>query len=78
MTRLIVLAAFKRDDDSGELVPAFDPREMPSEDRARQDAALMAKSYSGVIAWARDAAPDVGDYGPPVVIAQFGEIPDME
>jgi hypothetical protein len=78
MSRLIVIAAFKRDGDSGELVPAFEPREMPSEERAKQDAALLSHSHAGVIAWYREAAPDVGDYGPPVVLARFGEIPDME
>jgi hypothetical protein len=78
MSRLIVLAAFNRDEDGGELVPAFDPREMQSEGRAKQDAALMSPRYAGVIAWARDAAPDVGDYGPPQVLAQYGEIPEMD
>jgi hypothetical protein len=77
--RLTVLIAFVRTED-GELVPAFDAREMQSEDRARSEARNMAGSgkYAGVIAWSREAHPDVGDYGPPEVLFQHGEVPDLE
>ena len=76
--RLIVLAAFKRDEETGELVPSFEPREMHSEERAKQDAALLSSHHAGVIAWVRDADPGVGEYGPPTVLASYGEVPEME
>lgn len=78
-TKLIVLLAFLRDDE-GELQPAFEPREMQSEERARHEARMMAATgkYAGVIAWARSAQPDIGEYGPPEVLFQHGETPEME
>ena len=75
--KLIVLAAFNKDDE-GNLVPAFDPRQVDTEDRAKREARLMADQYAGVIAWVREADPNVGEYGEPVVIFQAGSIPDMD
>ncbi len=75
--KLIVLAAFVKNDD-GELVPAFDPRQVDTEARARQDAILLGGKYAGVVAWSREADPAIGEYGPPVIIYQRGEIPDLE
>lgn len=75
--KLIVLAAFNKNDD-GELVPAFDPRQVDTEKRAKRDARLMAGSYAGVVAWSREADPSIGEYGPPVILFQDGEIPDFE
>lgn len=75
--KLIVLAAFVKNDE-GELVPAFDPRQVDTEDRAKRDARLMADQYDGVVAWSREADPSIGEYGPPVVIFQAGEVPDLE
>lgn len=75
--KLIVLAAFVKNDD-GELVPAFDPRQVDSEDRAKRDARMMADQYAGVVAWSRDADPSIGEYGPPVIIFQSGEVPEFE
>jgi len=78
-TKLIVLMAFLRDED-GNLQPAFEPREMQSEERARHEARMMAATgkYAGVIAWSRSAQPDIGEYGPPEVLFQYGETPEME
>ncbi len=75
--KLIVLAAFVKNDE-GELMPAFDPRQFDTEDRAKRDARLMADQYAGVVAWSREADPSIGEYGPPVVIFQAGEVPDLE
>lgn len=75
--KLIVLAAFKRGDE-GEFIPAFDPRQIDTEERATREAKLLATSYPSVVAWSREADPDIGDYGPPVVLFQHGELPDME
>lgn len=78
-TKLIVLLAFVRDEE-GELRPAFEPREIQSEDKARMDARRMAakSTYAGVIAWSRTADLVNGVFGDPVVIFQDGTIPDME
>lgn len=77
MPRLIVVMAFDRDGE-GELQPAFEPREMQSEEQARARARLLALDHAGVIAWARDAHPDTGDYGEPEVLFQSGDVPEME
>ena len=76
-TKLIVLVAFDRDEE-GELQPAFEPREMPDERRARQVALEMKERHAGVIAWARNADPALGEFGPPDVLAVYGDVPDME
>lgn len=75
--KLIVLAAFVKNDD-GELVPAFDPRQVDSEARAKRDAQLIADHYAGVVAWSREADPSIGEYGPPTIIFHSGEIPELE
>lgn len=75
--KLIVLAAFVRNED-GELVPAFDPRQVETAARARLDALLLGDHYAGVVAWSRKADAAAGDYGPPMIIYQRGEIPALE
>lgn len=79
LTTLVVLTAFVRDEE-GELRPAFEPRELPSEDKARMDGRRMAAqgTYAGVIAWSRSADLVNGEFGEPVVLFQHGELPDME
>jgi len=76
--KLIVLMAFDKDDETGELRPAFEPREMRDEAQAKTQAALLKESHAGVIAWSRQADPDVGEFGPPDIIACYGEVPDMD
>ena len=53
-TRLVVLMAFDRG-ENGELLPAFEAREMQSEERAVRTAKELAGKHDGVIAWVRDA-----------------------
>ena len=76
---LVVLTAFVRDEE-GELRPAFEPREMPSADKAKMDGRRMAAqgSYAGVISWSRSADLVNGEFGDPVVLFQHGDVPDME
>ena len=74
--KLIVLVAYKTDDE-GNMVEAFEPRQMPTEERAIREGKTLSSQYDGVVAWSRDADPDIGEYGPPNVIYQHGEIPDM-
>ena len=78
-TKLIVLAAFVRDEE-GELRPAFDARECQSEGQAKQEARLMAAlgKYEGVVAWWRSADLVNGEFGEPVEIYRWGVIPDMD
>lgn len=76
-TKLIVVAAFDRDDE-GEFVAAFGPAEQQTEDRAVRVAQSLAAKHASVIAWSRDADPNIGEYGPPTVLFQSGEVPEME
>lgn len=75
--KLIVLAAFDRGDE-GEFIPLFDPRQIDTEDRAIREAKLLATSHPSVVAWSRDADPDIGEYGLPVILFKHGELPDLE
>lgn len=76
-TTLVVFMAFERDEE-GELRPAFEAQQMPSEHAAVNRAKLMAHSYAGVIAWKRTARPDEGEFGEPEVLWQAGDVPEME
>lgn len=75
--KLIVLAAFDRGEE-GEFIPVFDPRQIDTEERAKREAKLLATSHKTVVAWSREADPDIGEYGPPLVLFQHGELPEME
>ncbi len=75
--KMIVLAAYSKTDD-GELLPAFEPRQIESEEKAMRLARAMAGEYAGVIAWSRDANPALGEFGPPTILFQSGELPELE
>jgi hypothetical protein len=75
--KLIVMAAFDEDDE-GNFVPAFDPREFNDAARAKREAQTIAGKHAGVIAWQRSTDPSVGEYGPPEVLFQHGKIPEMD
>jgi hypothetical protein len=75
--KLIVMAAFNEDDE-GNLVSAFEPREFNDAARAQREAQMIANKHAGVIAWQRTADPSVGEYGPPEVLYQHGKLPEME
>lgn len=78
-TKLIVLLAFARDEE-GELQPAFEARECQSEGQAKQQARILAstRKYEGVLAWWRSADLTNGEFGEPVEIYRWGDVPDME
>ena len=76
-TKLIVVMAFE-DDGEGNMRPAFDPREYQSEQRAKIEAGSLINTYPAVIAWSREARPNIGEYGAPDVLFSFGPVPDME
>lgn len=75
--KLIVMAAFDEDDE-GNLLPAFDPREFNDAARAKREAQTIAGKHAGVIVWQRTADPNVGEYGEPEIVFQQGKIPDMD
>lgn len=75
--KLIVLAAFDENEE-GELLPAFEPREMQTEERATYIAKLLGLKHKSVIAWSRTADPNKGEFGEAKVLYQKGELPEME
>lgn len=75
--KLIVVMAFDRGDD-GELSTVFGPQDYATEERAVRQAQSLAPLHAGVIAWSREANPDIGEYGEPTTLFQSGDIPDME
>lgn len=58
--KLVVLAAFTKTDD-GQVVPAFEPRQVDTQERAVREERLMASQFAGVMAWSRDADPVLGE-----------------
>lgn len=76
-TTLHVLMAFDRD-DAGELRPAFEAMQMPSEHAAIMRAKLISSRHAGVIAWSRSAKPDEGEFGKPKELYRAGDVPNLE
>ena len=76
-TKLIVVVAFDRDEE-GEPQQVGDSLEFQSEDRAIRAAKEMASIHAGVIAWSREAKPDIGEYGEPTILFKHGDVPDMD
>lgn len=76
-TKLIVLLAFDRSEE-GELLPAFEPREMRDDGTAIRTAKDLARRHVGVITWSRSADLVMGEFGPPVVLYQQGDVPDLD
>lgn len=74
---LIVMWAFDKNDE-GDMVPAFDPREMPDERRAIAAARLAAATHAAAIAWKRTVRPDRGEFGEPEVLFSHGPVPDLD
>lgn len=76
--KLIVVLAFDPDPETGELLPAGEPIQAESEDRAIRTAKTLARKHIGVVAWSRSAQPDIGEYGEPQILFQAGEIGELE
>ncbi|HTN63508.1 MAG TPA: hypothetical protein VL147_18465 [Devosia sp.] len=75
--KLIVLLAFDKGED-GELIPAFEAREMRDEGTAVRTAKELARRHVGVITWSRTADLVNGEFGEPVVLFQHGDVPEIE
>lgn len=72
MAKLVVLAAFDKNDCAG-------LRSAPGRHgSARGEAELLAGSHAGLVAWSRHAGPRLGEYGQPEMLFQAGDIPNME
>ena len=78
LKRLIVVIAFDPDPETGELLPAMEPIQFDSAERAVRIAKDLALKHAGVIAWARTADPNIGEYGEPEELFRSGEIGEME
>jgi hypothetical protein len=74
---LVVMWAFDKNDD-GDMMPAFEPREMPDERRAIAAAKLAAATHGAAIAWKRAVRPDRGEFGEPEILFQHGPVPDLD
>ncbi|HTN63991.1 MAG TPA: hypothetical protein VL147_20950 [Devosia sp.] len=74
---LIVLLAFDKGED-GELMPAFEAREMRDEGTAVRTAKELARRHVGIITWSRMADLVNGEFGEPVVLFQHGDVPELE
>ncbi|MCO5083896.1 MAG: hypothetical protein M9955_19840 [Rhizobiaceae bacterium] len=77
LPKLIVVVAFDEDEE-GELQIAFGPAEQMSEDRAIRTAKALVDKHAGVLAWSREANPQLGEYGEPTILFEHGRIGDME
>lgn len=75
--KLIVLIAFDENDE-GDLMPAFEPKQIETEERAIREARALSNRHASVIAWSREADPALGEYGPPVELFKHGKLPDLE
>ena len=75
--KLIVLLAFDKGED-GELIPAFEAREMRDEGTAIRTAKELARRHVGVITWSRPADLVNGEFGEPVVLFRHGDVPELE
>ncbi len=77
-THLIVVMAFDPDPEAGDLIAAIEPMQFDSAERAVRMAKELSNKHIGVIAWARTADPNLGEYGEPEVLFQAGEVAEME
>lgn len=75
--KLIVVMAFDLD-ESGDPQSAFEPLQFQSEARAISYAKGLTGSHAGVIAWSREANPDIGDYGESEVLFTQGIVPELD
>lgn len=75
--KMIVVTAFDRD-TKGNLLTAFGPRHMETEESAIYTAQTLINDHAGVVAWSREANPAVGEEGPTIILYQHGQIPEFD
>ncbi len=76
-THMIVVMAFNRNPD-GTLRKAFEPVMFDNEDQSEAAARELQDNHAGVIAGSRKSELTLGEYGEPVEIYRYGEVPEME
>ena len=62
--------------EEGDLV-AGEGQQAPSAAAARSKAVSLSTQYAGVVAFSREANLSTGEYEPAVLIARFGQTPDV-
>nr|WP_271894210.1 hypothetical protein [Phyllobacterium sp. IY22] len=72
-----MVIAFSRADNA-QLVPAYDPMQFDTSEDATRMARYLAVKCAGVLAWSREAQPAIGEYGPPTILFQSGDVPELE
>lgn len=75
-SNLVVMAFDKA--DNGDIVPAFDAVRFNDRERALSSARNLAGQHVGILVLSWEAEPDIGEYGPPTVLFQSGEVPETE
>jgi hypothetical protein len=48
-----------------------------SESVARQRGEMLARNRDGVLVYAQAADPDRGEYSEPMILAKYGQVPDL-
>lgn len=76
--KLIVVMVYDADPETGLPFAAGEPIQCDNSEKAIRMARGLAEKHAGVIAWTRNAIPDLGEYGEPEILYQAGEIGDME
>ena len=73
--KLIVVMAFDRRKGGRELTTVREPLLFDNEEPAVRKAQELAPDHAGVIAWSREAIPNLGEYGPPMTLFVHGDVP---
>ncbi|NNJ74320.1 MAG: hypothetical protein HKP56_04110 [Anderseniella sp.] len=76
--KLIVVMMYDADPETGLPYAAGEPMQFDNSEKAIRVAQGLADKHAGVIAWARSATPDLGEYGEPEILYQAGEIGDLD
>ena len=76
--KLIVVMVYDADPETGLPFAVGEPMQFDTSEKAIRVAQGLANKHAGVIAWARTAIPDLGEYGDPEILYQAGEIGDMD
>lgn len=71
-----VAMPFDRNDE-GELVPG-EAQERQSAISAEREAARMATTAAGAVAFSRTGDPSTGEFADAVVLKQFGDVPTLD
>ncbi|MBW9114040.1 hypothetical protein JNB88_10360 [Rhizobium cauense] len=74
--KTITLSAFDVD-ESGTLIPAFEPMQMRAEETAVYLAETMVNDHIGVLVVEQISEPGVGEVGDTIILFRYGRTPDI-